>query len=97
MNKDTKLKPIAVWPICVGLGVLVVEMTDERVVWRWSNEKKLHTSKISKSPKNGKLYIRVNRFRYWLDDAVKIQGENLGFCLIAKDNMCCYNSECSEN
>ena len=72
MNKDTKLKPIAVWPICVRLGVLVVEMTDERVVWRWSNEKKLHTSKISKSPRNGKLYIRVNRFRYWLDDAVKI-------------------------
>lgn len=72
MNKDTKLKPIAAWPICAGLSVHIVEMTNECVVWRWSNETKLHTSKISECCRTGKLYIRINRFRYWLDDAMRI-------------------------
>ena len=72
MNKDTKLKPIASWSICAGLSVYIVEMSNECVVWRWSNETKLHTSKISESSKNCKSYIRINRVRYWLDDAMRI-------------------------
>ena len=72
MNNVNEPRPIAVWPLGIGLGVYVVEISDERVVWRWSNEKKLHTSKISEDRKSGRAYVRVNRFRYWLDEAVRI-------------------------
>lgn len=70
-----KLRPIpqtiAVWPLCVGMSILVVGLADETVSWRWSNERAVHRTKICVD-KNDRLYTRINHVRYFLDEAMRI-------------------------
>lgn len=61
---------IAVWPLCVGMSILVVGLADETVSWRWSNERAVHRTKICVD-KNDRLYTRINRVRYFLDEAMR--------------------------
>ena len=71
MNNIELPLPKAVWAFCAGIGVYVVKVDSDRIEWRWSNERRLHSSSIGYD-KTGRAYIRVNRIRCWLDEAVRI-------------------------
>ena len=58
-------RPIAVQGLSNGFGIEILQIEDERVVWRWSNEKKERTSKIDETReafRTGRVWRRLADF-----------------------------------
>ena len=53
-----------------GIEILDVEHgTEDKIVWRWPGEKKIHKSRLQETA-DGKLRFRVNRHWILLDDCM---------------------------
>lgn len=58
-------KPIAVQGLSYGLGIEILQIDDEKVTWRWSNEIKERTSKIDSTReafRAGRVWRRLSDF-----------------------------------
>ena len=58
-------RPIAVQGLSNGFGIEILQIEDERVVWRWSNEKRERTSKIDETGeafRTGRVWRRLADF-----------------------------------
>ena len=65
-NEEVLVKrPIAVQGLSNGFGIEILQIDDERVVWRWSNEKKERTSRIDETGeafRTGRVWRRLADF-----------------------------------
>lgn len=58
-------RPIAVQGLSNGFGIEVLQIDYEKVVWRWSNERKERTSKIDETGeafRTGRVWRRLADF-----------------------------------
>ena len=58
-------RPIAVQGLSNGFGIEILQIDDEKVVWRWSNEKRERTSKIDETGeafRTGRVWRRMADF-----------------------------------
>lgn len=58
-------RPIAVQGLSDGFGIEILQINDEKVVWRWSNEKRERTSKIDETGeafRTGRVWRRMADF-----------------------------------
>lgn len=65
-NEEALVKgPIAVQGLSNGFGIEILQIEDERVVWRWSNEKRERTSKVDETGeafRTGRVWRRLADF-----------------------------------
>lgn len=65
-NEEALVKrPIAVQGLSNGFGIEILQIDDEKVVWRWSNEKKERTSKVDETGeafRTGRVWRRLTDF-----------------------------------
>ena len=67
------LKPIASYAICNSLSINIKDIEygiEDKVIWYWSNENKLHKAKIYNSRKGD--YFMLNKTRFYLSDFCRI-------------------------
>ena len=58
-------RPIAVQELSNGFGIDILQIGDERVAWRWSNEKRERTSKLDETGeafRTGRVWRRLADF-----------------------------------
>lgn len=65
-NEEALVKrPMAVQGLSNGFGIEILQIEDERVVWRWSDEKRERTSKIDETGeafRTGRVWRRFADF-----------------------------------
>ena len=64
---------IATYVMCNNLSINIKDIEhgiEDKVIWYWSDEKKLHKSKIYISTKG--CYFMVNKVRYYLSEFCRI-------------------------
>lgn len=66
-----KNRIIACYSICNNLGIYIVEISEDDVHWRYSNEDKIRKSKL-KVNKEGKYVFRTGNTWLDLDDFIKV-------------------------
>lgn len=57
--------PIAVQELATGFGIEILQVDDEKVVWRWTNEEKERTSKLDATGeafRTGRVWRRLSDF-----------------------------------
>lgn len=65
LRNDVLRKPIAVQGLSNGFGIEILQIDDEKVTWRWSNEIKERTSKIDSTReafRAGRVWRRLSDF-----------------------------------
>lgn len=58
-------RPMAVQGLSNGFGIEILQIDDEKVVWRWSNEKRERTSRIDETEeafRTGRVWRRLADF-----------------------------------
>ena len=58
-------RPIAVQGLSNGFGIEILQIDDEKVVWRWSNEKRERTSRLDgtgEAFRTGRVWRRLADF-----------------------------------
>ena len=58
-------RPIAVQGLSAGFGIEILQVGDEKVTWRWTNEKREHTSKLDATGeafRTGRVWRRLADF-----------------------------------
>ena len=63
------IKSIANYVICNNISIDIIDIEpgiEDKIIWRWSNENKLHKSKVYTSRKGE--YFLVDKMRYYLND-----------------------------
>ena len=67
------LNPLACYGICNNLSILIQDVEygiEDKIIWRWSNEDKVHKAKIYTSRKGD--YFLVNKIRHYINDFCRI-------------------------
>lgn len=58
-------RPVAVQGLSNGFGIEILQIDDEKVVWRWSNEKRERTSRLDvtgEAFRTGRVWRRMADF-----------------------------------
>lgn len=58
-------KPIAVQGLAGGFGIEILQVEDEKVTWRWTNEMEKRTSKLDETGeafRTGRVWRRLSDF-----------------------------------
>lgn len=65
-NEEALVKrPVAVQGLSNGFGIEILQIDDEKVVWRWTDEKRERTSKIDETGeafRTGRVWRRLADF-----------------------------------
>ena len=58
-------RPIAVQGLSVGLGIEILQVEEDKVTWRWTNDTETRTSKLDEAGmfRTGRVWRKISDFK----------------------------------